>query len=432
MSTSTQIIKGQSNGMHTVNGPLTIETSAQAAPQFLRNVIDSRIVKIRPMSTPIDQLSRCGDARNCASMTVEYYSVDTRPTEVLVDVEVPAGRGKRKTDGVYTHIISTKEDLAFSRSETLMLPEIMVTPDGTTVPVPLVLYVVDTSVTGIEVMAVNAPADDTGAPVIPTIPYGSRIVRMGRAAAELDVQTPQFQPLPHKSSNNCQIFKMQVEESTFHKIANKEIGWTFSDQEEAAIVDMRMGMEKNFLFGARAKIFDPVKNEHIYLTGGIWQQATNSKTVDIASFSEDDLLDICRDAFTNNCGSKRKILIGGTALIDAISRIQRTKIIAASETKVKWGVEFREIRSNFGSLYIVHSEIFDQCGHSADGMVIDPDYLTKYVHVPFHTEKLDLRRSGTRNTSAVVITEASCLVLRYPETHLRIVGSKNTAQPTKS
>ncbi len=68
--------------------------------------------------------------------------------------------------------------------------------------------------------------------------------------------------------------------------------------------------------------------------------------------------------------------------------------------------------------------MFDQCGHSDDGMVIDPAYLTKYVHVPFHSEQLDLRRSGTRNTSAVVITEASCVVLRYPDSHLRVIGVK--------
>lgn len=223
------------------------------------------------------------------------------------------------------------------------------------------------------------------------------------------------------------FYKMQVEESTFHKIANKEIGWSFSDQEEAAIVDMRMGMEKNFLFGSRARLFDPVKNEHIYLTGGIWQQAGKTRTVDPDKFTENTLLDICRDAFTGNCGSKRKILIAGTGLVDAISRIERVRVSSPAETMVKWGIEFREIRSNFGSLYVVHSEIFDQCGHGGDGMVIDPDYLTKYVHVPFHTEKLDLRRSGTRNTSAVVITEASCLVLRYPKAHMRIVSSSGAS-----
>ena len=71
-------------------------------------------------------------------------------------------------------------------------------------------------------------------------------------------------------------FKMQVEQSNFAKIADKEVGWNFSDQEEAAIIDMRLGMEKNFIFGSRAKLFDPDKNEHVYFTGGIWGQTDRS------------------------------------------------------------------------------------------------------------------------------------------------------------
>jgi hypothetical protein len=65
--------------------------------------------------------------------------------------------------------------------------------------------------------------------------------------------------------------------------------------------------------------------------------------------------------------------------------------------------------------------VFDQCGHASDAFVLDPEYLTKYSHIPFRTEKLDLKKSGVRNTDAIVITEASCLVLRYPQAHMRIV-----------
>ena len=71
---------------------------------------------------------------------------------------------------------------------------------------------------------------------------------------------------------------------------------------------------------------------------------------------------------------------------------------------------------------MLHSEVFDQSGHPNDGFIIDPDYITKYVHIPFNAEKLDLRLSGQRNTEAVVLTEASCLVLRYPNAHLRLIA----------
>ena len=138
--------------------------------------------------------------------------------------------------------------------------------------------------------------------------------------------------------------------------------------------------------------------------------------------NESTLISLCAKAFTGNNGSKRKILIAGTALMEALSKITFTKMLSSGETMVKWGVEFKEICSNFGSLYVLHSEVFDQCGHKRDGFILDPEYMTKYVHVPFQAEKLDLRKSGQRNTDAVVLTEASCLVLRYPKSHLKVIG----------
>ena len=94
------------------------------------------------------------------------------------------------------------------------------------------------------------------------------------------------------------------------------------------------------------------------------------------------------------------------------------------ETEVHWGLNLKVISSNFGTLYVVHSETFDLCGHEDDGIIIDPEYLQKYTHIPFSAMLLDLKKSGQRNSDAVVLTEASCLVLRYPEAHMRIIGVK--------
>lgn len=400
-----------------LSGPVTVATTNELAPGLIRNAIDQRIIKIRPMSTPIDQISRWGGARQARSMTVEYYSVDPKKSETTTDGDVAAVPGSKRADGVYTHVIKTKNDLLFEPTETVMFPQIT-TKTGET----LVAYVVSRiPASGIEIMVINGNGDDHA---IPLVPSGSKIIRMGRAASELDVQTAQFQALPVKRANNCQIFKMQVEESTLHKIANKEIGWSFSDNEEAAIIDMRLGMEKNFLFGSKRVLRDPVKNEDIYLTGGIWHQAPNEHLLDFSSLTERDLIDLARAAFTGSCGTKQKVLVCGSELMSAISKIECNNVRYANNTNVKWGLTFSELHSNFGKLSIVHSEVFDQCGHECDGMVIDPDYLTKYVHIPFHAEQLDLRRSGQRNTSAVVITEASCMVLRYPDTHLKVIGFK--------
>lgn len=431
---STQIIEGANGGALVTGGPVTTSIVDEASPGLLSNTIDERIVRVRPMSTPIDQLSRCGEARSCGSMKVEYYAVDTKKTEVTLAEDAGGRPGTSKAPGVATYIVSTDGDEFIEVSETLLMPDVRGTSsDEGSVAQGLVLYVVSKpDAGGVEVVAVNGMLDtakNDGSRILPSLLAGQRIVRMGRAATELDVQTAQFAALPVKNDNNCQIFKMQVEESTFHKIADKEVGWSFSDREEAAIIDMRLGMEKNFIFGAKSAIFDPVKRETVYLTGGIWNQTPREAVFNIKTPTEGGLVTLCSEAFTQNAGSKRKILIAGTKMMEALSRIDYGKVVSSGETIAKWGIEFKEIRSNFGSLYVIHSEIFDQCGHASDGFILDPDYITKYVHMPFHAEKLDLRRSGVRNTDAVVITECSCLVLRYPQSHLRVKGI--TENPAK-
>lgn len=417
MEQNSNIVPGTDNGQHVSGTPLTTTLTNEASPELLLNSIDRRIVKVRPMSTPIDQLSRCAKARPADAMVVEYYSVDTKRTESTTKSVIDTANAQMSDDGKYaTVIVSTNNDNLFEPTETVLFPGVQGT-DGN-----LAGYVVARKDTGIAVTMINLPTNTTGAIQFPEIPIGQKVVRMGRAASELDVQTAQFAALPQKRDNFCQIFKMQIEQSTLQKIAEKEVSWTFTDQEEAAIIDMRLGMEKNFLFGARAKFLDPVKNQEVYLTGGIWQQAGREQQFNLNKLSETDLITLCSTAFTQNAGSKQKIFVAGTKLVEAISRLSFTRSISAQETLVNWGIEFKEIRSNFGSLLVVHSEIFDQCGHERDGLIIDPAYVTKYVHEPFRIDKLDLRRSGQRNTDAVVITEASCLVLRYPDAHVRVRG----------
>lgn len=425
MSENVNIAPGAAGGRHVSGAPATTENIRTASPDLLRNAIDRRIVKVRPMSTPVDQLTRCAASRHATAMTVEYYSVDTKQTQATL-LEASTNNGKDRGDGFVSAILKTSADTIFDVSETVLVPSVAGTASEGGVTVPLMLYVVSRpSDGGVEVVALNGPSRTTIDQVlheVPMLPQGTALVRMGRAATELDVQTAQFSAMPRKASNNCQIFKMQVEESTMAKLAGKEAGWSFSDQEEAAIIDMRLGMEKSFIFGSRGKYFDPVKNENVYFTGGIWGQAPRSAELDLDTLTEGDLIDLCSKAFTGNNGSKRKILIAGTRLMEALSKLQYSKVLSAGETRVKWGIEFKEIVSNFGTLYVLHSEVFDACGHAADGFILDPNYLTKYVHVPFQAEKLDLRASGQRNTDAVVLTEASCLVLRYPQAHIRVIG----------
>ena len=140
------------------------------------------------------------------------------------------------------------------------------------------------------------------------------------------------------------------------------------------------------------------------------------------ALTSEQLVSMMRVAFTGEAaGSTRKVLVAGSGLVEALNNLEYTRMVGATQTTTHWGVDFQEVRSKFGTLYVVHSEVFDQCGMDNCGMIIDPEYMTKYVHVPFKVEHLDLKKSGVRNVDALVATEASCLVLRHPKVHVRIV-----------
>lgn len=399
-----------------VNDEPLMTTISSTVGTLLTPEIDSRVTKIRPMATPIDQLSRCGDVRRCGSMTVNYYQVDVKDVSTTVTKAPDAFDIVSVDDDYYKITLKVKTATIFSKSETAMMPAVEV--DGN----PLVLYVTEVNDDKIVATIINEGVDTSE--LTSQITKDAMVVRMGRAAAELDVQSPQFETLPKRSRNYCQIFKMQVEESTLHRLSNKEAEWNFSDQEEIAIIDMRQGMEKNFIFGQAAKLAGP-HNDEIYLTGGVWNQGVPSMEYDPETLDESTLISMCRTVFTGQGGTSRKILIGGSDFVETLSNMPRERVVLNTSTFVRWGLEFNEIKTNFGTLYLIHSEIFDQCGHSADAMIIDPAMLTKYVHIPFTTEKLDLRSSGQRNTDAVVITEASCVVLRNPKAHLRVIAKKS-------
>ena len=416
------IVTGVEDGKHVVDGPLTTDLSHEGSPDLLLNEIDQQIVKIRPMSTPIDQISRYGGSKHAGSMVVDYYSVDTKPTHTTLMTDVDE-TGDSSGSDTPTIVIHTENDDIFDPTDTIRVRSVSgYQANGVTESAQdLILYVVDRDANGLTVMAVNGPTVNGVRNCFPEIPRGTTLVRMGRAASELDVQSPQFEALPTKSRNLCQIFKMQVEQSMLQRLSNKEVGWTMSDQEEAAVYDMRLGMEKSFLFGSARQLWDNNKKEHIYFTGGIWSQAGKDFYVESsAEFNENKMIELMRKAFTGNAGSKRKILIGGSGLISRISKLDYTRVISAGQHVSKWGIDFSELRSKFGCLYLLLSEVFDEMGMSEFGMVIDPEYIQKYVHIPFSTEQLNLKKSGVRNVDALVMTEASCLVLRYPKAHMRI------------
>lgn len=407
-------------------------------PNFYMQDVDKRIVKIRPMATPIDQISRYAKASSTSSFEVKYYSVGTRPISCAIKTTMT--NGSNKALEMPSVILEVDDPNMFTLDDTIRVVGIKgitnskgVAYNSAEEVVPDLMLCVcgrDPGSNKPAVYAVNGKKENgVGQPIwLPDIPAGTKLVRMGKACGELDVQTGRFNNIPTPEVQYCQNFMIQVEQSTFDKIAEKEVNWSFSDIEEDGIYDMRLAQENTYLFGVKNKINHVAKEGMAtWFTGGIWYMAGKDIEVgewdsekECAVITDDNLVDITKDLFIGTgIGNKRKILFCGSDMLTAFSKIKSDKFRLKDTVEV-WNLKFKSWDTDFGEVLTIHHELFDANGMSDCGFALDPEYLSKRTHVNWSRNVLDLKKAGVRNTDAVVIQEVACLYLRYAKAHARM------------
>lgn len=400
-------------------------------PEFYSKEIDKKITKIRPMATPIDQISRYADASPSDSFEVKYYSVGTRPIQCTTTKAVALESGASVALEVDDTSMFTDDDtirVVGVKAVTNYKGEAYNADDPKTPDLVLCVCGKDANTQKPIVYAVNGTKNAQGQPINFSIGSGQKLVRMGKACGELDVQTGRFNNLPTAEMQYCQNFMIQIEESTMNKIAAKEVDWGFTDLEEDGIQDMRLSQECSFLFGDLNKIAHTSKNgAYTWFTKGIWWMAGKDielghydSTAKATVISDDDLVDISKELFVGTgTGNKRKVVFAGSDALAAFSKIKSEKF-RLKESVEYWNLKFKRWETDFGEILVMHHELFDLNGMSDCAFALDPEYLAKKTHVSWARNILDLKTAGVRNTNAVVLQEVSCLYLRYAPAHARM------------
>ena len=404
-----------------------MEVTGEDDPDYYAKEVDKRITKMRPMRTPIDQITRSASTiSKSGSMIVQYYSVSTRPIKTTVKAQVNA-----MTSGQASTTVQVDDSSIFSITDTIRVVGVKgFKPDGSTQDTKdLMLYVVGKNdETGYPiVIAINGKKNsDNSNSLVPQIAANTKIIRMGRAASEIDVETGQFYNLPTPEEQYCQKFMMQVEQSTFDKMWNKKVDWNFSDMEEDGIYDMRLGMENSFLFGIKAKGKDPKKSgADVYFTGGIYwmagkDMAVGTEAEGVVTITDDQMVDFLKDLFTgNDSGNGTKIGFAGSDMLAALAKMKSERFKVVKEFE-RWGLKFTSFDSNFGKLLVMHHELMDANEKSDEMFVIDPEYLRKKTFKTWNRKEYDMEKLAKRDTRAVVMSEASCVYLVYPKAHARV------------
>jgi hypothetical protein len=426
------VVDAGAMGAETVAGSTggVVETGTEVTTQFSRensedldlNDIERRVVKIRPMGNPLEQISRYVTRRSSKSQIHQYYSTDTLP----VTAKLKTKYDEPSPNGSTQATLDTTNNGIFSKYETVIVPSVKgYTEAGIASEEFLVLYILDKTEDGkLVVTPVNGKTIGDTANSVPALAADTVLIRAGRAHNEIDMQTTTYACVPTKKTQYLQIFRAQIEESTLQKISDKEADWTFSDLEEEAIFDMKRGMNKSFWLGSRRIIYDKT-NREVYLTQGIWWQAGKTFAYGTSSsdtqITENMLVDLTKKAFTGNAGNKIKIFIMGSDLMANLSKIKRDRVINDDKIVTKYGIKFKEISTNFGTLWCVHDESLDEMGFADKGLIFDANYLRKISVYELKTRDLDLRKAGSKDVDARTISEISGLVLQNPDAHVRVV-----------
>ena len=411
------------SGTH-VTGGAGIDTAQANAPGLLLSQLDQDIVQILPYKTPLDTIMRSlpSNKRITNSIEVKWASVDIKP---FTDTVKTAYAGST-TDQSFE--LEVNNNQIFAKSQTIAVVGIYGYNDagvqgsaGGAYKDYLKLYVADkTSAGKLVVYAINGGTiAGTFNKYCPAIAAGTTLIRLGRAAKEKDIKTESYTAFPQTETNYCQSFKCQVEVTEWYKRHDKSIAWDKEDIERSAIVEYKMEIETSILYGSKGKLL--IGDSYVYLCNGILHYFEKSFEYGTGTWDHAKLVDLSKETFIGNAGSEKRFFLMGADLMAEISKIdyQKTKDISV-DTKVVWGITWSEIRTNFGTFYCMHYPMLDEMGLSGEGLIIDPEYLFKYVFEEENKKTLDLKSNGESNVDASVTTEVFCAALKYPQCHMRV------------
>ena len=409
------------------------ENARSASSELLRPDIEKEILKIRPSLTPLDTIMREAKASQMKSFETQYYKVGYKPIQDTVKTtRTKASDASAATACI--DVIDVNNPGMWSKDDTIIVMSVSgaATSDGGF----LMLAITDIVNNQPKVFAINGATAGTGGnagyTVIPTLTANNILIRAGKAQSEKDMQTSPFGLVPLKESNYAQLFFAQVEESTYEAMHNKEVEIGFTDYDEQNIYDMKMTMENSFLHGKKARMYDPVDKEEKYFTQGIIRDiaAANTYTYGAnrtdytATMTRAKYVDITKKLFTGNCGSEKRVMFAGNNFLAKLSNMDESiqKQLDAGQTEVQFGITFKKLTTNFGELLILHHQLFNMWGEAwtNSALCLDVNNLQKRVFKTLGSQELDMKTSGQRNVQAKVITETSCLIAKYLETHMLI------------
>jgi hypothetical protein len=214
-----------------------------------------------------------------------------------------------------------------------------------------------------------------------------------------------------------------VEESVIHALLKKKVAMDFSVYKEQTLWDFKRGMEYSNILQVGG-LTKNAKGEVVHLATGAWWQMDRQTNIDYSrAMTDQDWNSFGKDVFEGNNGADRRLFFAGNELLLQIANVPSyQKQLEAKNTEMVLGLRVFRIETPFGELLIKPMGNLFQGYFSKCGMVVDPNFVKKYVMEPLTTTQLDLNKTGQRRVdNAVRIHETYSLFLENLPCHRRIM-----------
>ena len=402
------------------NGTTVVSANAPSTtvvePSYADEDLDKKIVMIRPQDTPIDTFTRSiANNESCKSWEAGGWEIGTRETRDTINETngVTAGSTSFAVDNVD---MWKPGDTFIVLDKTTGAPK-MQTVNGVTIPICCIIQSISSSTLTVKRVG------ETLSAALPALADEDILARLSPAVSELEASVEGFNIQPSSRKYYNQTHMCQVEESVIHALMKKKVAMDFSVYKEQTIWDFKRGMELCNLFGVGG-LSKNAKGELVHHSTGLWWQMTQQSTVNYATAMTDQLWNaIGKAIFEGNNGADRRLLFAGNDLLAQIANAASySKQLEAKNTEMVLGLRVYKIETPFGELLVKPMGSLFEGYFSKCGMVIDPNFVKKYIMEPLQTTNLDLNKTGQRRVdNAVRMHETYSLFLENLPCHRKII-----------
>lgn len=383
-----------------------------------------KLAKIGWSNAPLDTFLRNIGKGKTNSDTYQFFSVTARGVACSTGSTGLSAASDFKEGGFTLKMATGVHSL--SLSGVLVVPKITV--DGTVAKAiasgdkvalkPLMLHIAEINYSTGDVFLVPINAKTSTSTLANTTFY-----RAGIACDQDVAKTDDPQAMPVKDQNFCQRMLCTISENMYQALQDKEVEYGLNDFRDQAILDFRLQSEMAAIFGggavAKENFIDPKSYKRKLHMRGVLdfdiQHITKTSGEEIDKY----LNRVMESMFAVNNGSSERLLIYGAGFATALANSDWwNKQLESNKTEVKWGVTWKMVESNFGSLRAIMDPALSLTGEYSDcALVIDPAHIRLVEQVPLQERKLDLVSAGIRNSKDIVLEESITLELTNPKAH---------------